>query len=159
VDPAGACAVLPYDVDYSFSCPGTYRIDIVDPLWPDFPRSTSVTVTEPPKFWLFVFAGYTDHDVYLGTHYSSAERPFSVSTVDWGDGVVETFAYSPRGLYKGTPNHLYKADGEYTASVTHHYFGNYCTWDQTVTTVVKVPTVTTAMQPTTWGSVKAMYRD
>ena len=157
-DAAGSCLSLPFDVQHQFFCPGTYEIKLIDPLWPDFPAKKSITVSAPPRYHLFVFAGDTDHDVYVATHVSTSERPFSYSIVEWGDGTSETFGYIRRGLYAGTPNHSYAADGEYTATIKHQYMGQYCSWEQIETITVKIPNVSLATNPSTWGYVKSMYR-
>ena len=144
--------------EHEFYCPGTYTITVWERDYPDYTETVDINVLPPRGYYLFVFAGDTDHDVYVATHVSSSERPFSYSTVDWGDGTSETFAYTRRGLYAGSPNHSYAANGEYTATVKHHYEGQYCSWDQTETILVKIPVVSLAANPSTWGYVKSMYR-
>jgi len=148
----------PYSAEHTFECPGTYAINVIDPDYPDYPATVTITVSAPSMPYLFVFADNSPHEAYLATHFYITERPFAYSTVDWGDGSAETFTWTRRGVYVGTPNHLYPADGEYTASVTNHYSGQYCSWDQTVTAVVKVPDPGTPTRPVTWGGVKALYR-
>ncbi|HKW15469.1 MAG TPA: hypothetical protein VJS69_13365 [Candidatus Krumholzibacteria bacterium] len=144
---------------HQFYCPGTYTITVVDPAAPDWePTTTTVTVLPPPRYSLSVFAENHEHEAYLATQLSTTQRQFSYSSVDWGDGTSEPFTYVPRGIYVGTPTHLYPADGEYTATVTHHYVGQYCSWEQTEAIVVKIPVPTVATNPSTWGHVKSMYR-
>jgi hypothetical protein len=143
---------------HQFECPGMYTIKVFEHGFPNDAMTTTVTVTPPSTPYLFVYSGNSANQVYLATHYYAAERPFTSVSVEWGDGAGETFAWTPRGLYMGTPYHQYAADGEYTATVTHHYQYQYCSWDQVSTIVVKVPVPTTATRPTTWGVVKAMYR-
>lgn len=145
--------------EHEFYCPGTYQIKVYEPGFEEEAATTSVTVAAPPEFHLFAFAGETDHDSYVATHWSSSQRPFTYSTVDWGDGSHETFTYALRGLYAGSPNHAYVADGKYTATVSHHYVGQYCSWEQTETVEVTIPNTTTPTDPVTWGRVKAMYRE
>lgn len=158
-DAAGSCLSLHFDAQHEFFCPGTYQIKLIDPDYPNLPATTSVTVSTPPRYHLFVFPGDTDHDVYVATHVSTSERPFSYSTVDWGDGTLpQTFTYFPRGLYAGTPNHTYATNGEYTATIKHQYLGPYCSWEQIETIAVKIPNVSVATNPSTWGFVKSMYR-
>src|SRR5262245_24416737 len=130
-DAAGECLGDAFGAQHEFFCTGTYEIKLVDPDYPDFPSTRSVTISAPPRYYLFVFAGDDDHEVYVATHVSSSERPFTYSTVDWGDGTSEMFTYTQRGLYAGSPNHSYVANGEYTATVKHHYMGQYCSWEQT----------------------------
>lgn len=144
--------------EHRFFCPGTYTIRVINIANPNEVNTTTITALPPPDFHLLVFAGDSDRDAYLVTHVSSSQRPFLYSTVDWGDGTSEKFTYELRGLYAGTPTHTYAADGEYTATLKHHYEGEYCSWDQAETILVKVPTVTTGTNPSTWGYVKSMYR-
>lgn len=152
------CSGEGFSAEHLFFCPGTYTIQVVDPDDPDAMNTTTVTALPPPRYYLFVFDGYNDHEAYIATHVSTSQRPFHSSTVDWGDGTSETFVYAVRGLYAGTPNHLYMADGEYTATIKHHYEGEYCSWDQTETILVKIPNPGVATNPSTWGYVKSMYR-
>jgi len=151
-------ACVPFSVQHQFDCPGTYTISVYEHGYPYPSTTTTVTVNPPSTPYLFVYSGNSANEVYLATHYYAAERPFTSVSVDWGDGGAETFAWVPRGLYMGTPYHQYAADGEYTATVTHHYQYQYCSWDQVSTAVVKVPYPTSATRPATWGVVKAMYR-
>jgi len=147
-----------FHAEHRFFCPGTYTIKVTNPADPNATTSKSITVLPPPRYYLFAFAGDNEHEAYIATHVSTSQRNFFYSTVDWGDGSSETFTYALRGLYAGTPNHSYAADGEYTATVKHHYEGQYCSWDQTETILVKIPVVSLATNPSTWGYVKSMYR-
>jgi hypothetical protein len=148
-----------FHAEHQFYCPGTHTITVADPAAPDWePTTTIVTILPPPRYYLFVFAGDNENEAYVATHLSTSQRPFTYSTVDWGDGTSETFTYALRGLYAGSPNHVYAADGEYTATVKHHYVGQYCSWEQTETILVKIPVPSVATNPSTWGHVKSMYR-
>ncbi len=147
-----------YSVDHEFFCPGTYEITAYDADHPDVLTSTIVTVSAPSIPFLFVFEDQSAYEAYLAVHVPIADRPFEYSTVDWGDGSVETFTWARRGLYMGTPTHLYEANGQYTASVTHHYQGQYCSFTQTMTAAVTIPNPGTPTRTTTWGAVKALYR-
>jgi hypothetical protein len=147
-----------FHAQHRFFCPGTYTIQLLDPDDPNAVHTSTITALPPPRYSLFVFDGDNEHEAYIATQISSSQRPFFYSTVDWGDGTSEKFTYALRGLYAGTPNHSYAADGQYTATVKHHYEGQYCSWDQTETIQVKIPNPTTATNPSTWGYVKSMYR-
>ena len=145
-----------FHAQHTFFCPGTYTIKLFDSANPT--NTTTITILPPPRYHLVVFQGDDDHEAYVATNVSSAQRPFSYSMVDWGDGSSENFSYALRGSYAGTPNHSYAADGEYTATIKHHYEGQYCSWDHTETILVKIPVVSLATNPSTWGYVKSMYR-
>jgi hypothetical protein len=144
---------------HQFDCPGTYTISVYEHGYPDdVTTTTTVTVSPPSKPYLFAFAGDGPNEAYVATHWYVAERTFAYATVNWGDGTNETFTFQQRGGYFGTPNHLYQADGEYTASITLHYAYQYCSWDESASTVVKVPNPGTPTREQTWGAVKAIYR-
>jgi hypothetical protein len=147
-----------FHAEHRFFCPGTYTIQLFDSAHPTEVHTTTVEVLPPPHYYLFAFAGDNEHEAYIATHVNTSQRNFVYSTVDWGDGSSETFTYALRGSYAGTPNHSYAADGEYTATIKHHYEGQYCSWDQTETILVKIPVVSLATNPSTWGHVKSMYR-
>lgn len=152
------CVGEGFYAEHRFFCPGTYTIRVLDPTADNGEATSTVTVLPPPRYYLFVFAGDNDHEAYVATHVTTSQRPFFYSTVDWGDGTSENFTYALRGLYAGTPNHSYTADGEYTATIKHHYEGMYCSWDQTETVQVKIPNPGVATNQSTWGYVKSMYR-
>src|SRR5688572_4026080 len=154
----GCYSCVDFSVGHTFRCPGTYQIKAYDTGYPEYATITSVTVAPPAVPTLFVFAGDTAYEAYLAIYWYVAQRPFSHATVDWGDETSEAFVFAQRDLYFGTPNHLYAADGEYTATLTLHYDNPYCSWKQSVTATVKVPGTTTATQASTWGGVKAKYR-
>ncbi len=158
----GVCDIgQDFSGEHEFYCPGTYQIRAYDPAYPEgATTTTSVTVNSPPKFHLYTFAGDTDHESYVATLWSESQRPFTFALVNWGDGTSnEVLVYTLRGLYAGSHNHTYAADGTYTATVTHHYVGAHCQWKQAETITVTIPNTTTPTAPSTWGRVKAMYRE
>jgi hypothetical protein len=147
-----------FSAQHQFDCPGTYTISVYEHGSPDLSTTVNVTVLPPPTPIVYIFSGDSDKEAYLATYWYVAERPFEYSKVEWGDGTSETFAFTQRGGYFGTPNHAYAADGQYTATMTLHYSTQYCSWDQKVSAVVTIPNPTTPTRQQTWGSVKAMYR-
>jgi hypothetical protein len=156
---AGVCRIgYGFGADHVFTCPGTYEIRAADPDDSWAAMTTTITVLAPPGFALIAFPGDTHEQAYVATYWTVSQRPFTYSTVDWGDGTSETFTWSLRGLYAGTPNHSYAQDGEYTVTVTHHYAGEYCTWGQKEKITIGIPFTTTATRPATWGRVKSLYR-
>jgi hypothetical protein len=154
----GCYSCVDFYVQHQFDCPGTYTLSVYEHGFPDQSTTNTVTVSPPAKPYLFVFTGDSAYEAYLATHWYVAERQFAYATVDWGDGANETFTFLQRGGYFGTPNHLYAADGEYTASITLHYEYQYCSWNESASAVVKVPNPGTPTQQASWGVVKSMYR-
>lgn len=146
-----------FTYDHQFDCPGTYEVVVMSQNNPDFRETTTVTVSPPLMPYLFILEE-SPYSAYLGVHYDIAQRPFDYATVDWGDGNVHTFTWELRGLYMGTPTHVYAVDGNYTASVTHHYSGPHCSWSQTMTANMRIPNPATPVSTSTWGGVKALYR-
>jgi hypothetical protein len=148
----------PISAQHQFDCPGTYTISVYEHGFPDQGLTTTVTVAPPAAPHLFAFAGDGANEAYLATHWYVAERPFAYATVNWGDGTNETFTFSQRGLYFGTPNHTYAADGKYNASMTLHYAYQYCSWDESASIVVEIPIPALPTRAATWGAVKTLYR-
>jgi hypothetical protein len=157
-DPYNPYGCSDFSAQHQFDCPGTYTISVYEHGYPDSLTTTTVTVSPPSKPYLFVFSGDGPDEAYVATHWYVAERTFAYATVDWGDGTNETFTFLQRGTYFGTPNHLYKADGEYTATMTLHYAYQYCSWEESVSAPVKVPNPGLPTHQLTWGAVKTLYR-
>jgi hypothetical protein len=147
-----------FRAQHEYTCPGTYTVKFIDPDHPGTDATETITVSTPKDFALLVFAGNNDHEAFIATDVNASQRPFTYSSVDWGDGSSQPFTYVPLGPRAGTPAHAYAAEGEYTATITHHYVGQYCSWEQTETVAVTVPVITVATRPATWGYVKSIYR-
>jgi len=143
--------------EHTYICPGTYALSASAVAGcADCPQRNYDVVVRPAE--LVIYAWYNSK---FGCGFA-ARRGVDLphvkrSTVDWGDGHVQEFTWVDQGSYGMIgPSHGYLVVDLYTIKVTNEMEGpGGCTWIQTAETELQLGL---AVETSTWGKVKALYR-
>lgn len=149
----------PFDVflTHEYNCPGVYQVEIISYDGTAYRSQVSQIAVDVPTP-LPVTAHVAGTTVSLTT--SDYIKAFMAdrARVDWGDGSpLEVFNWvEGGGVYDG-PSHVYTAAGEYVITVTNEYISPQCGLSQGATMTVTIANPT-ALERSTWGRLKSLYR-
>jgi hypothetical protein len=158
-DPGKVHASLSATFEHTYVCPGTYTAVVAgDAGTCDCTYTYQITVTAP-KMNLVAMCGASDTSCRLYAASAIDTEHLARAVVDWGDGTEpEEFTWTQESAWYAAPAHVYAEAGRYAVRVDNHIEGESCGWVQTARINVN-PGYTTPVEQTTWGRVKALFRE